>query len=448
MRLNRLLGRLRRTHEGAPARALTPEQALRRSVMACLLWEDQFYEDGVSIAERIAALVPKVAPAAVAALAVAARRQMHLRHCPLLLVREMARHASHRPRVADTLDAVVRRADELTEFLALYWAEGKRPLAGQVKRGLARAFTRFDAYQLAKYDRPAPIRLRDVMFLVHPKPRDDAQAAVWRRLADRTLPSPDTWEVALSRGAEDKAAAWTRLLAGKRLGALALLRNLRNMVQAGVDEGLIRAALGEMRADRVLPFRFLAAADHAPRFEPELQRAMFASLAARPTLPGKTVLLVDVSGSMVGTRISRRSELDRLDAAAGVALLVRELCDTARLYAFSSSGWSHVEGAWCAELPPRRGFALRDALRGVDHGGTPLGWAVERCTQAEQPYDRLIVLTDEQSADKVPAPGGRGYMVNVASYENGVGYGAWTHVDGWSEAVLDYIREIETAQGD
>jgi 60 kDa SS-A/Ro ribonucleoprotein len=58
--------------------------------------------------------------------------------------------------------------------------------------------------------------------------------------------------------------------------------------------------------------------------------------------------------------------------------------------------------------------------------------------------NRLIVITDEQSHDRVPAPkSDRGYMINVASYRNGVGYGAWTHIDGWSEAVIEYIRAVE-----
>jgi hypothetical protein len=55
----------------------------------------------------------------------------------------------------------------------------------------------------------------------------------------------------------------------------------------------------------------------------------------------------------------------------------------------------------------------------------------------------MIVLTDEQSSDSVPNPKGIGYVINVASYQNGIGYGAWKHIDGWSEAVFDYIRETE-----
>ena len=102
--------------------------------MNCLLWEDQFYEDGVSIAERIAGLVPKVEPEAAAALAVEAREAMKLRHAPLLVVREMARHPTHRGLVADTLARIVQRPDELTEFLALYWANELGPLEQRKKQ--------------------------------------------------------------------------------------------------------------------------------------------------------------------------------------------------------------------------------------------------------------------------------------------------------------------------
>src|SRR5512146_1396804 len=106
-----------RTHEGARAVRITPEAQLRRSVLACLLWEDQFYEDGVEIAGRIRELVPQVRAEKVSALAREARTRMKLRHAPLLLVREMARHASHRALVSDTLAAVIQRADELAEFV-------------------------------------------------------------------------------------------------------------------------------------------------------------------------------------------------------------------------------------------------------------------------------------------------------------------------------------------
>jgi hypothetical protein len=96
-----------------------------------------------------------------------------------------------------------------------------------------------------------------------------------------------------------------------------------------------------------------------------------------------------------------------------------------------------------AEVPARRGFALRDAIDASQrHNSTQLGKAVEQLNKKEQ-YDRLIVITDEQAHDSVPAPHAQGYVINVASYKNGVGYGKWTHIDGWSESVVEYIRLLE-----
>src|SRR5207245_6246420 len=133
----------------------------------------------------------------VAALAVEGGEKMELGHAPLLLVREMARLATHRHLVAETLLRVIQRADELSEFVALYWSEGKQPLSAQVKKGLAAAFTKFDEYALAKYNRATPVKLRDVLFLAHAKPVDQAQADLWKRLAAGELSTPDTWEAAL-----------------------------------------------------------------------------------------------------------------------------------------------------------------------------------------------------------------------------------------------------------
>lgn len=419
-----------RTYEGAPAIAIPPEAALRRSVLACMLWEDEFYESGKTIATRIRELVPRVALEVVAALAVEARTSMKLRHAPLLLVREMARYPTHRALVAETLVRVIQRADELAEFIAIYWADGRVPLSAQVKKGLAAAFTNFDEYALAKYDRAGIVRLRDVLFLSHARPRDAAQAELWKRLVNGELATPDTWEVALSSGG-DKSAHWERLLVEGRLGALALLRNLRNMEAAGVSEEYVAAALETMRTDRVLPFRFLAAARHAPQWEPMLERAMFRSLEKADRLAGHTVLLVDVSGSMIAP-LSGRSTMLRTDAAYGLAVLLSEIAEKVSIYTFSDS---------CVRIPPRRGFALRDAMESSQrHGGTRLRAALD---SVREPYDRIVVITDEQSHDRVPAPRGTGYIINVASARNGVGYGPWSHIDGFSEAVIDYIREIE-----
>lgn len=423
------------THEGARAYRITNERALRRSVLSCLLWEREFYDDGLAIAHRLAMLVGVVPPSIVAQIAIEAREVMHLRHVPLFLTRLLARGTpAARREVGPLLARIIQRPDELTEFLAMYWQDGKTPISKQVKIGLAQAFRKFNEYQLAKYDRETGIRLRDVMFMVHPKPRGQLETELFTKVANRTLATPDTWEVALSAGA-NKAQTFERLILENQLGALALLRNLRNMITSGVPEAVIRHGLLSAKVDRVLPFRFITAARYAPQFEPELEALMFRNLESAPRLRGKTVLLVDASGSMSVT-LSAKSEVTRYDVAAGLAMLLREICENVVVMKFNDRATS---------VPPRRGFALRDALGRAD-GGTRTETAKAQADR--EGYDRVIIITDEQSSQPLTAPHGAGYVVNVASARNGIGYGPWIHIDGWSEAIVHYIQQYELAQFD
>lgn len=439
MRLNVKPTYTERTHEGAPAARLSDEQALRRSVLACLLWEREFYEDGEEIAARILRLAGNVPAATLAALSIEARTEMNLRHVPLLLLSALARHGAGSSLVSDTIERVIQRADELSEFLVIHAkANGVTPdkvkpkLSAQMKKGLARAFGRFDEYQLAKYDRAGAVRLRDVLFLGHAKPKDEAQEALWKRLVAGELTVPDTWEVALSGGA-DKRETFERLIREGKLGYLALLRNLRNMAQAGCDETLVREAIVARKggADRVLPFRYVAAARAAPQFEPALDQALSEAVLRMPVLPGKTAILVDVSGSM-DYPLSSKSDMKRIDAAAALASVIH---GDRRVFTFSHQ---------VVEVPPRLGMAGVDAIvRSQPHGGTYLGAAVA-AINAQVPHDRLIVVTDEQSHDPVPDPvAKRAYMVNVASNQNGVGYGNWTRITGFSESIIRFIVESE-----
>jgi 60 kDa SS-A/Ro ribonucleoprotein len=431
------------THEGAVAVRINHELQLRRLTLATMLFEDTFYVDGKTISEAILEATKQVSAEKVAALAIECRESQKLRHMPLFLVRELARRKDiEAGMVSETLAAVIQRADELAEFLALYWKDqpGKKTLSAQVKKGLAQAFQKFSAYDLAKYNRDNAVKLRDVLFLCHAKPKDQEQAGIWKQLVDGTLPAPETWEVKLSAGEgkkteEQKKEHWEQLLAENKLGALAMLRNLRNMQEVGVSMDAIRAGLAKMKVDRVLPFRFISAARYAPKLEPELEKAMLKCLGEHEKINGRTVLLLDVSGSMESD-VSSKSEISRMDAACGVGMLLREVCSDVIVYTFSGAA---------VLVPSRRGFALRDAIvQSQPHGSTNTRAAVDRINIQEN-YDRLIVITDEQSADGsgVPKADAKGYFINVASYQNGIGYQRWTHIDGWSEACIDFIREIE-----
>lgn len=432
------------THEGAKASHIDLYERIRRSVMANMLFEGTFYESGENNANRILADVMQAiddkegGAVRVADMAYEARTNMKLRHVPLyLLACMMHKYTSEvRTIISDVIYHVIQRPDEMGELIALWWKlEGKRKmLPAQVKNGLARALGKFNEYTLAKNDhQSAAIKLRDVLFLIHAKPVDEAQAELFKRITERKLVVPDTWEVELSAG-KDKKATFERLLGEGKLGPMALLRNLRNMQGAGVSENLIKQALESMNTERVLPFRFITAARYAPKLEPQLERAMMSSLKSEESLKGKTILIVDNSRSMESP-ISGKSELLRSEAAAALGILLREICPDMELIVFGSTA---------GHEPARRGFAMRDVIHKSKHGGaTNTDRAVKLANQSG--YDRLIIITDEQSHTKLPPPlmGSRAYVINVAAYKNGIGYGVYTHISGWSESIVSYIRNFE-----
>ncbi len=440
------------TAGGAQASNVNAEKQLRRSVMSCMLFENTFYEDGESVADRIKNLVPQVPADKVAQIAIEARTNQKLRHVPLLLTREMARIDTHKHLVADTLYNVIQRADELSEFLALYWADKKQPLSNQVKKGLARAFDKFDAFALGRYQNTGDIKLRDVLFLTHAKPSSKKQENLWKKLIDNKLPCPEgTWEFRLSASnGKDKKKIWTDILNEGEIGAMALLRNLRNCQEAGVEDSVIRNALKNCNPEKVLPFRFITAARYAPRFEPELEELMFRCVSDRPKLEGKTVLIVDVSGSM-GGYVGGKSEIRRLDAAAALAMLVREVSENVVIYATAGSDSARTHQTKL--IRGRRGFALRDeiikAAQTLGGGGIFLKQVMDYTYLQEKDADRVICISDSQDCDLVNKPdsakayGKKNYLMDISCEKNGIGYNKFTVINGFSESLIDYIQMSE-----
>ena len=343
-----------RTHEGAPARNISPELQLRRSVMACLLWESQFYEDGVEIAGRIAELVPegcggeggcaghrgsRADEAASRCRCCSCARWRVIRRIVILW--------------RDTLARVIQRADELSEFVAIYWKDGRVPLSGageegtgcgvpQVRRVSARQVRPWRADQAAR--RALPLA------------RQAARRGPGRCVEEADLGTSrhagylGGGAVVLAR---DKREAWERLLREQKLGALALLRNLRNMKDAGVDETLVlkRSSRDESGARAPVPLPGCGALCAALRRGAGAGDAEVGGVDSR-SCQASTIVLVDVSGSMTAP-LSSRSEMQRTDAAYGLAVLLREIGEKVAVYSFSDR---------IVEVPARRGFALRDAI--------------------------------------------------------------------------------------
>lgn len=431
------------THQGGAAAIESAEKELRRAVSCCMLFEDTFYEKGNEIADRIKDLCGKVSMQFMSYLAVKAREDLKLRHVPLFLCCQMLankkdKREAERRMVGDTIAKVIQRADELAEIMAVYRKLGGKGEPRQLKAGIAKAFRKFSAYNLAKYNRDSAWKLRDALFVSHAKPQDAAQAATWKKLVEGTLEAPDTWEVALSAG-KDKKETFTRLITEGKLGYMALLRNLRNMEEAGVDRPLVRKALLEKASgSKALPFRFVAAARFAPSFAQDVSDALLEALKDNAPLKGKTAILVDVSSSMMG-KLSGKSEMDRIDAASALAALLREISDT-RVFAYSDR---------MVEVLSLRGMGLVEAVRHspVTGGGTATGGAINGVLRAVENLDRIFVVTDEQANDNIPALNlkTKGYIINVAPYKPALPHmgGSWTRVSGWSERIVDWVREEE-----
>lgn len=446
---------------GAPAAKQTTAKTLRRIVLNCMLWEDIAYIDGASVATELEDLVPRVEPQIVADLAVEARYEQKLRHVPLFITYLMTKHAQHKKLVAETLEKIINRPDEITEFLAIYWKNGKRPLSSQVKRGLAKAFQKFDEYQLAKWDKKGKqVSLADVMRLVHPKPKDKEQSELWSRLLSKNLATPDTWEVGISaaKTQQEKDKVWERLLKEHKLGALAILRNLRNM--SNLDRSLVAKAIDDANPQMLLPINFFAARQAAPDFTSNIENLMRRCAEQYPKLPGTSLMILDTSGSM-GHHISDDSIHTRLDVGISVMVLASYMCENFVVYI--TAGNDRKLEHCTMKVKNATGFGLADSImsriaeypRDMNGGGIFTRQCIDyiRTVEKHDP-DRMIVFSDSQDIDNMysrgnnlPKPFGKNnYIIDVSSNSHGINYkGIWTaEISGWSENFLKFIHYHES----
>ena len=449
-----------RTHGGGISTPTNAAELLRRSVNSCLLFEDEFYESGENIADRIKKLTHQVPIDAAIDIAVKAK-DSGLRHAPLWVARHLLNHpgldrGNARSRVQDCVFDVIRRADEIPDFLALYWRDGKTPLSGILKKALERAFDKFTEYQFGKVADKGSVKLRDAMRLVHPVPRDEQKSELYSKILSGTLSIPDTWETRLSSG-ENKKNVFEDLMKRKKLGALALIRNLRNMEQAGVDRMLVRESIANADFSKVFPYQVIQAAQQSPAHSDALEDTLYSSLDHLPKLEGTTAIIVDISGSM-GAALSGKSDMTRRVAAAALATLIQSRCQAHQTYVTAGSDSTRKHAT--KEIFDRR-FELFRKLkdstynREVGGGGIFMVQVVQWLEQQlkGRAIERVIVITDEQDCDlhtqtaKVAAKtiGTRGnWIMNVGSSDRGVQYGeGWNHINGFSANIAEYLVQSE-----
>ncbi|MFF5517236.1 TROVE domain-containing protein [Streptomyces coeruleorubidus] len=471
-------GRVLRTYEGGRGRERDARSELFLLAVSNFVSQQTFYETGADRDDRFAKLVRELAvtdPAWTAGLLGWLRGEGNLRTASVVGAAEYVKArldagATGGPANRQVVASVLQRPDEPGELLAYWTAMYGRNVPKPVKRGIADAVRRlYHGKALLKYDTASKgYRFGDILNLVHAAPDPDKpwQGELFRYALDRrhhpdtavppasdrvltahrelmALPVAErravvtaeggaerlaaagmTWETLAGwlQGPMDKAA-WEAVIPS--MGTMALVRNLRNFDEAGVsDEVAERVAArisdpADVARSRQFPFRYLAAYRHAPslRWSYALERALGHSLANVPALPGRTLVLVDRSGSMFWSRLSDRSELNRADAAAifGTALALR--AERADLVEFGSTS---------GRVKFRKGESVLKILgRFGDLGGTDTTEAVRRHYRK---HDRVLIVTDEQythhhrgdPTEQVPADVPV-YTWNLAGYRAGHG---------------------------
>lgn len=454
---------------GHAAYSMKDKDKLVTQVLTTFFGEPKFYGNNdnelIETAERVLSAEPKF----VANLARYARKEMHLRSVAHVLTALVAHNNNGKPFIKEVIADVVERADDITEILACYIAMFGKPIPNGLKKALGAAMGKFNAYQLSKYNGGnKEVKFRDVLRITHPTPKDREQEALFKMVLDDTLPTAERWETELSANGNNKET-WEKLIAENKVGYMAMLRNLRNILNAQPDNiDRVYAKLAdkeEVLRSKQLPFRFFSAyrevqglSNCTSKVLDVLETAIEYSVENLPKLGGKTVIAIDTSGSM-SSAISAKSTVKCEDIARLLAVLASKICNEYIIFTFDTS----LKKVTFSTKDSIISTALRIPVMG---GGTdltlPLGYMLQNSIKA----DRLIMLSDNEINCSYVNGGWRsryGTCQSLADkYRDTVNKDLWVHaidlqgygtqqfiggktniIAGWSERVLEFISLAE-----
>jgi 60 kDa SS-A/Ro ribonucleoprotein len=478
-----------KNHEWEKAFVLTPQMELYAAVANASL-NDKFYECSDATVVRIQNLIAKNDANFVAKLAIYAREQMYLRSIPIVLTVELAKIHRGDSLVSKLTNRIVQRADEITEILAYYAIANNRTevkqlnkISKQLQKGLAEAFNKFDAYQFAKYNRDAQVKLKDALFLVHPKAKDEAQQILFDKIVQDALELPYTWEVELSALGQQKfetielkqaakKAKWEELIFSNKIGYMATMRNLRNILEVDVSKDALNKVcdfISNAKAvanSKQLPFRFLAAyreikALDNGRVGKVLDALEQAVLLSAANIVGydddtKVVIAVDVSASMQQP-ISAKSKVLLYDIGLMLAMLLQNKCENVVTGMFGDT-WKIINMAKKNILSNVQEFYSREGEVGYSTNGYLV---VKDLLNRNKIVDKIMLFTDgqlwnsNQSGETIEsvwlqykriAPKAKIYLFDLA------GHGATPLnimqndvflIAGWSDKIFNVLKAIE-----
>lgn len=479
-----------RNYEGQKAYKTSPEMELYTSVVTASL-SNTFYEKEQARLARITKLIKRVDPVFVAKLAVYAREKMYLRSIPLVLVTELSKIHSGDSLVSKTASRVIQRADEITELLAYYQLANSRSgdkklnkLSKQIQKGVAKAFNKFDEYQFAKYNRSTAVTFKDALFLTHPKASSKSQQGLFDRIITDSLEVPYTWEVELSRLGQSEfrsktekkealAAKWTELIKSNKLGYMALLRNLRNILEANVGTEAIEiiarrlADAQEVRRSKQLPFRFLAAYKELESLKLNYVSTMINAIedaikASAENIAGfdlstRALIAADVSGSMFSP-VGGKSKIRCYDVGLVLSMILASRSSNVSTGIFGDL-WKEVNLSKAGILA---NVQKLNKIEGSVGYSTNAYKVIDALIREGRAMDKVLIFTDLQLWDsyyggntlknswirykKQVAPQAKLYLFDL------VGYGQTPLsiqrddvylMAGWSDKIFDVLAAIE-----
>lgn len=449
---------------GHIAYGMTDKQKLVTQVLTSFFNEQKFYGDNsADMQETIKSVIARD-PQFVANLAVFARREFNMRSVSHILVSHLAHEVEGKPYVRKVVKAVTVRGDDLTEIMSCYLSLFGKPIPNSLRKGIADKLKDFDEYTLAKYKGDGKaVKMRDLLCLCRPAPKSKEQSEMWKRLLNGELETPYTWETELSAHGNN-AETWEKLIDSGKVGYMALLRNLRNILNAtpsNINKAFEKIENPEaIKKSKQLPFRYLSAYKEVAsvggsRVLGVLENAAQISVENLPKLEGTTVIAVDVSGSM-SDKVSAKSNVRCYEIAMLLGMIANRICENSHFFMFNDR---LAKGMFTNKTE-----LLSTVCSARCSGGTDMALPFNEMIKKNIHADRVIVLSDNEC-------NGSGYwskpVQSLANeYRKNTGNDIWVHaidlqgygtqqfhgkktniIAGWSEKVFDFIKLAEQGEG-
>lgn len=438
-------------------------------ILSSMINGDSFYE---TEAKRIDRIMTKTEDTTlsefIAKCMVYVRNEGNLRTVSHLLAIGLVKNAKGTTYLRSALNKTLVRPDDATEMVALWNSRSKKSIPNVLRRSIKDTLeTKWDAYSLKKYFGTGSVKVSDLIKMTHPKEVKEGQAIMWKQAIEGTLPNISTSQtVNAGSTGEERAENYKVMLKERKLGIMAALKNIVNIVEAGADTetiDMLCVLFENERAvtnSRLLPFRFEQAYNMVEtlavdkflvkKLQNSIEKAFIISAGNLELISeNETIaLLLDESGSM-GWSNNMTSGKQPFDI--GKTLMASMLVNLDKSRAL---GYLWADSAREVNISGSPMKFIKDTT--TQGGGTNLHAAIADLIKTKTKVDKLVIFTDMQQN------GVRGFKESVDAYRkispgvkilfwNLAGYGDNTpiklshdvlEVSGFSDNILKVIPKM------